>query len=214
MYLMDMNNDAIIFDVDGTLWNACPASAKGWNIGLAKLGIETRVTSAQIESVAGNPYEKCVDILLPGLKNQYPELLDILSSHEREVVKSVGGTLYDGVTHGIQTLASRYKIFLVSNCQDWYMKLFLNFSSCEPALTGFDCFGMSGLPKDQMLTRIKRNYSLNNPVYVGDTKEDESAASLANIEFIHVSYGFGSLVQKTQTFNSFIALLNYFLGTP
>ena len=67
-----MNNDTIIFDVDGTLWNACPASAKGWNIGLAKLGINKKVTSEQIESVAGNPYEKCVEILLPGLQKQYP----------------------------------------------------------------------------------------------------------------------------------------------
>lgn len=106
-----MINDAIIFDVDGTLWNACPASAKGWNIGLAKLGIDKKITSEQIESVAGNPYEKCVEILLPELQTQYPNLLDTLNDCEIEVVKSDGGTFYDGVIDGVKTLASSHKIF-------------------------------------------------------------------------------------------------------
>jgi len=207
-----MNNDIIIFDVDGTLWNACPASAKGWNIGLAKLGIDKKVTSKQIESVAGNPYDKCVEILLPGLQKQYPNLLDTLNNCEIEVVKSDGGTFYDGVINGIKTLASSHKILLVSNCQDWYMKLFLEFSGLEPLLAGFDCHGMSDLPKHEMLLRIKSNHSLNNPVYVGDTEGDESAANLASMNFIHVSYGFGSPAKEAKNFDSFAALLDYFEG--
>lgn len=207
-----MNNDTIIFDVDGTLWNACPVSAKGWNIGLAKLGIDKKVTSKQIESVAGNPYDKCVEILLPGLQKQYPNLLDTLNDCEIEVVKSDGGTFYDGVIDGIKTLASSHKIFLVSNCQDWYIKLFLEFSGLEPLLAGFDCHGMSGLPKHEMLTRIKSNHSLNNPVYIGDTEGDEAAANLAGMDFIHVSYGFGSSANKALNFDSFAALLDYFEG--
>lgn len=207
-----MNNDTIIFDIDGTLWNASPASAKGWNIGLTKLGIDKKVTAKQQESVAGNPYEKCVEILLPGLQKQYPNLLETLNDCEIEVVKAEGGTFYDGVIDGMKTLASSHKIFLVSNCQDWYMKLFLEFSGLEPLLAGFDCHGMSGLPKHKMLTRIKSDYSLNNPVYVGDTEGDESAANLAGIDFIHVSYGFGSPPNEALNFDSFAALLDYFEG--
>lgn len=207
-----MNNDAIIFDVDGTLWNACPASAKGWNIGLAKLGIDKKVTSKQIESVAGNPYDKCVEILLPGLQKQYPNLLDTLNECEIEVVKSDGGTFYNGVIEGIKTLASSYKIFLASNCQEWYMKLFLELSGLEPLLAGFDCHRMSNLPKHEMLLKIKSNHSLNNPVYVGDTEGDETAANLTGMEFIHVSYGFGSPANKAINFDSFAALLDYFKG--
>ncbi|MFZ2189792.1 MAG: HAD family hydrolase [Candidatus Magasanikiibacteriota bacterium] len=207
-----MNNDTIIFDVDGTLWNACPASAKGWNIGLAKLGIDKKITPNQIESVAGNPYNKCVEILLPGLQKQHPNLLDTLNDCEIEVVKSDGGTFYDGVIDGIKTLASSHKIFLVSNCQDWYMKLFLEFSGLEPLLAGFDCHGISSLSKHEMLTKIKSNHSLNNPVYVGDTEGDETAANLAGMDFIHVSYGFGSLANEALNFDSFAGLLDYFEG--
>jgi phosphoglycolate phosphatase len=55
--------DALIFDIDGTLWNASPASAKGWTRGLAQLGIDKAISAEQIEQVAGYPYEQCVDIL-------------------------------------------------------------------------------------------------------------------------------------------------------
>jgi len=204
-----MDNDAIIFDIDGTLWNACPASAKGWNIGLEKLGIEQKITSKQIENVAGNSYEKCIDILLPGFQEKYPELLDTLNSSEIEVVKSDGGKFYDGVINGIKALASSYKIFLVSNCQDWYMELFLKFSGLEPVLTGFDCHGMSGLPKHKMLKRIASDYALINPVYIGDTEGDESAAKLANMDFIHATYGFGKPQNEVKSFDSFDNILKY-----
>ncbi|AFG38304.1 putative phosphatase [Spirochaeta africana DSM 8902] len=209
---MLMNYDTIIFDIDGTLWNACPASAKGWNLGLASLGIDARVTAQQIEGVAGHPYATCVEMLLPGLQEQYPDLLDTLNNREIEVVKTDGGTLYEGVTEGIKILANSYKVFLVSNCQDWYMKIFLEFSGLEPFLTSFDCHGMSGLPKDQMLSRIQRTYCLHTPVYVGDTEGDESAARVAGMDFIHVSYGFGSAASAVKHVDSFSALLDYLEG--
>jgi phosphoglycolate phosphatase len=182
--------DALIFDIDGTLWNASPASAKGWNIGLTKLGIHQEVSSAQIEKVAGNPFEECVDLLLPGIRTHVPKLFDTLNKYETEVVRSEGGKFFDGVREGIWHLAKRTKIFLVSNCQEWYMELFLHFSNFKPVLAGFDCYGLSGLPKHDMLRKLKDNHSLYNPVYIGDTSGDETAARIAGMTFIHVAWGF------------------------
>ena len=201
------HNDALIFDIDGTLWNASPASAKGWNLGLVKLGIDRKVSSAQIEMVAGNPFEQCVDILLPGLRARYPELLDTLNDCESEVVKAEGGAFFDGVLEGITQLASAYKIFLVSNCQEWYLNLFLDFSGLRSVLAGFDCHGRAGLSKHDMLSRIKSNHALNNLVYIGDTASDERAAKEANIAFVYVSWGFGKPEGKPKTVNSFTELL-------
>jgi phosphoglycolate phosphatase len=177
--------DALIFDIDGTLWDASPACAKGWNRGLEKLGIDQRVSPAQIERVSGLPYEQCIDTLLPGLRTKFPDLFDKLNQFETEAVKSDGGEFFTGALEGIRHLAERYKIFLVSNCQEWYMGLFLNFSDLRPVLTGFDCHGLSGLPKNEMLSRIRDKHSLHNPVYIGDTDGDETAAKLADMAFIH-----------------------------
>lgn len=201
--------EAIIFDIDGTLWNASPASAKGWNQGLVKLGIDREVSVRQIEMVAGNPYEKCVDMLLPGFRARYPELLDTIERFEIEAVKSEGGEFFEGVIEGIIQLAEDHKIFLVSNCQDWYLILFLEFSGLKTVFTGYDCYGMSGLPKNEMLSRMKNNFSLKNSVYIGDTDGDETAARLANMDFIYVSWGFGKPKGNPITVKSFFKMVDY-----
>jgi phosphoglycolate phosphatase len=203
------NHDALIFDIDGTLWNACAASAKGWNNALVKLGIEQTVTAKQIESVAGLPFEDCIETLLPGLMNAYPHLLAAFNEGELEVVENEGGIFYEGVLDGIKLLSESHQIFLVSNCQDWYLKLFLELSGLEPLLAGYDCNGLSDLPKHDMLTNMISKYDLKNPVYIGDTASDEAACKQANLDFIHVCYGFGTTVNKSLSFDSFAAFVGY-----
>ena len=203
--------DALIFDIDGTLWNASPACAKGWNLGLEQLGIDRKVTPEQIEKVSGHPYEQCIDILLPGLRAKIPELFDMLNQCETEAVKSDGGKFFEGVLDGIRHLAEQYKIFLVSNCQEWYMTLFLDLSDLRPVLTGVDCHGLSGLPKNEMLSRIKDNHFLHDPVYIGDTAGDETAAKLAGVGFIHAAWGFGRPDGKPITAKTFKKLLDHLL---
>lgn len=203
-----MTHDALIFDIDGTLWNACPASAKGWNVGLVRLGIDQRVTSGQIASVAGNPYETCIDLLLPGQRARHPVLTEMLEECENQVVRSDGGAFYPGAVDGVTRLAGNYRIFLVSNCQAWYLDLFLCFSGLGPALSGVDCYGLSGVPKSGMLAKMKREHSLSNPVYIGDTAGDERAAASAGVDFIHAAWGFGTPTGKPKAVSSFAELLD------
>ncbi len=207
-----MNYDALIFDIDGTLWNASSASAKGWNRGLESLDIKKRVTPEEIESVTGNPYERCVDILLPGQRVKHSELLDRLDDYGARVVTSEGGEFFDGAIDGINRLASGYRVFLVSNCKEWYLNLFLRLSRLGPVLSGVDCNGMSGVAKNGMLSRMKRDHSLKNPVYIGDTASDGKEAALAGISFIHVAWGFGKPEGEARSVHSFAELLDYLRG--
>jgi phosphoglycolate phosphatase len=202
-----MVTDAVIFDIDGTLWNASSASASGWSLGLAQLGIRGRVTAEQIAMVAGRPYEKCVEALLPGMRVRHPGLLEVLSDCERASVERDGGTFYNGAFEAVSRLAREFDVFLVSNCQDWYLESFLGFSGLGPLLSGVDCHGRSGLPKSAMLSQMKRAHSLAAPVYVGDTAGDEAAARMAGITHIHVSWGFGQPEGNPMIVNSFAELL-------
>lgn len=202
-----LQRDALIFDIDGTLWDASAASAKGWNRGLAKLGIDRTVSAAQIKAVAGHPFEQCLDRLFPALRVQYPALLQTLNEYETEAVKAEGGTFFDGVRVGIVQLARTYQIFLVNNCQAWYLNLFLDCSSLRPVLVGVDCHGMSGLPKHEMLARLTRTHGLINPVYIGDTASDETAARIAGMGFIYMAWGFGKPEGEPRTVHSFSELL-------
>lgn len=200
--------DAVIFDLDGTLWDASSPSAQGWNLGLAKLGIPSEVSAEQMSMVTGSPVEECVDTLLPGMRTKHPHLLDTLSGCEEAVVRRVGGRFYEGALEAVSELASCSRVFLVSNCQEWYLRLFLDLSELGPALSGFDCHGASGLPKSEMLSRMKRTRSLVEPVYVGDTAGDEVAAQSAGVAHVHVSWGFGKPAGKPRIVDSFTELLD------
>ena len=133
----------------------------------------------------------------------------MINQCETEGVRSDGGDFFDGALEGIRQLSERYKIFLVSNCQEWYLELFLDISNLRSVLTGFDCHGLSGLPKNEMLSRLKDNHSLHYPVYIGDTAGDETAAELAGMAFIHVAWGFGQPEGRPKTVNAFSELLGY-----
>jgi phosphoglycolate phosphatase len=71
---------------------------------------------------------------------------------------------------------------------------------------------MSGQHKNEMLSDIKIKYALKKPVYIGDTEGDEAACKIANIDFIHVTYGFGSSKKNIVNFDSFNSLVAYFEG--
>ena len=202
-----MVSDAVVFDIDGTLWNASSASARGWNLGLGQLGAKAKVTAEQIAMVAGSPYESCVEALLPGMRARYPGLLEVLGGCERVSVERDGGTFYDGALEAVSRLARELDVFLVSNCQEWYLESFLGFSGLGALLSGVDCHGRSGLPKSEMLSQMKRAHSWAAPVYVGDTAGDEAAARMAGLTHIHVSWGFGQPEDDPMTVDSFAELL-------
>ena len=204
-----MKFDSVIFDVDGTLWNASPGSAKGWEIAFREIGEDIKVTAEQIESIAGKPFDECVETLFPGLQLKYPDVLDKLSEGEKTALIKEGGDFYQGVLDGIPELARQKDVYLVSNCQDWYMELFLDFSGLRKVISGYDSNGMSGNPKDIMLQNIKSKYSLNNPIYVGDTAGDETACKKAKVPFLHATYGFGTPIENPPTADSFQAVLDY-----
>lgn len=204
--------DAVIFDIDGTLWNASPSSARGWNLGLGKLGIEGEISAEQMAMVTGNPIEDCIDMLLPGMRVEHPGLLDVLGRCEEAVVRREGGQFHEGGLEVISELARDSQVFLVSNCQEWYLRLFLDLSELGPLLSGSDCHGRSGLAKSEMLSSMKRTHSLVEPVYVGDTASDEAAAQLAEVDYIHVSWGFGKPTGAPRIVHSFPELLAHLRG--
>lgn len=202
--------DGLIFDLDGTLWDATVSTATAWNIALAEVGSEKRVTADDIRSVAGKPFDECVDILFPGILQQYRDLNTLLDTYEMKYVAMHGGVLYDGVRDGIQNLAQRHQLFIVSNCDTWYLNLFFDQTDLRTKFTGFDCNGMSGIGKEQMLRNLQKNFSMKNLVYVGDTVGDEQSANLAGVPFMHASYGFGTAVHPVQSFRSFTEIVSFF----
>lgn len=205
-----MKYDAIIFDLDGTLWNANQSCTDAWNTFLEEHNYPFRISLKSMDDITGTPMDYAIDTLLPGVRNDYEDIKNILSSYERIMVGKNGGDLYPDVTVGIHDLSSCFKIFIVSNCEEWYLHKFIDFSGFGPLLTGFDCHGSSGVEKHLMISNLRDKHQLKNVVYVGDTIYDKSAAELSYTDFIQVTYGFGEPISdcvKCKTFSELQELL-------
>jgi len=198
-----MKYHSIIFDLDGTLWDATPATANGWNEALKVLGIQNRVTREDIRRVTGQPNEKCIEMLLPGMSKKYRNLYDLLASYESLGINSEGGELYEGVQTIIPLLASKFPLFIVSNCEDWYLDLFFKKYDLKNYFKDADCFGSSKKPKSVMIRQLVEKHKLKAPVYVGDTASDQQAANETDVDFIFCDYGFGTIENPSPSINSF-----------
>ncbi len=204
--------DALIFDLDGTLWDAATPTARGWNDALAELGAQTRVTVEGIRSVAGTPFVGCVEILVPELCPPTEAALRTIDLREEEALRESGGTLFPMVERGLQRLAAAYPLYLVSNCQDWYLDLFFDESGLGGHFAGSDCNGCSGLPKAGMLSRLAKNVGMERSVYVGDTQGDHDSALAAAMSFAFARYGFGEVAEEVLGFDTFGALVEHYLS--
>lgn len=205
--------DALIFDLDGTLWDAAVPTARGWNEALAELGAETRVTVDGIRSVAGTPFLGCVEILVPEICPPTEAMLKTIDVREEQAIAESGGTLFAGVEPGLERLASVYPLYLVSNCQAWYLDLFFAKTGLQKHFAGADCNGYSGHSKREMLDRLAKSQGLTGAVYVGDTQGDHDSAREAGLSFAFARYGFGSVAEAVPAFDAFEALVEHFVAS-
>ncbi len=197
--------DSIIFDVDGTLWDASRACAFAWTQAAREFGLHDRaVTPSDIRRVSGLPFSDCVEQIFGDLPSSDVEALGgLIDSSERRAVESEGGDLFSGVVEGVAALSEEFHLSVVSNCQAWYLQAFLNRSRLRRYFQGADCYGNSQVPKAQMISSMVERFSLSSPVYVGDTSGDHQASSDAGVAFGYVSYGFGQTNHPDHEFSSF-----------
>lgn len=204
-----MPYDAIIFDIDGTLWNTLPTCTKSWNQALEQLGVSNRVTDEQIRSVMGTPQDEAIAKLLPELYAKHQNLVDQLSQQEGLVISQEGGVFYPNVLQGVNALSEQTPIYLVSNCQTWYLNLFIKLSGLADCLTDTDCWGNAKASKTHMLLGLQQKHGFKQAVYIGDTVRDQVAAREAGFDFIYAAYGFGEVEGDPLSFDDSEELIHY-----
>jgi phosphoglycolate phosphatase len=185
--------DALVFDLDGTLWDTCETCAIAWNAEIARLGIVYRtMTAADVRAVSGQPHLDGIRAAFPGLaETDVVRLADATAIADNAAIARDGGALYPGVREHVPALARRLPLMIVSNCQGGYVETFLAWSGLEASFGDFECWGNTGATKAENLRAVIARNRLRAPLFVGDTEGDRGAAVANGVAFVYASYGYG-----------------------
>lgn len=189
-----MKKTAVIFDLDGTLWDASDTIAPAWNEWCAAHGISRRFTPEDCRSYCGKTLPEIARFVFPDADPAWAEWV-VNGCCEAECVPLAerGGRLYPETERVLAELHERYFLAVVSNCGLGYIEAFFSgnhtaryFDDCENA-------ARTGLSKGENIRLVLARNGIEQAVYVGDTEGDRLAANSAGVPFIHAAYGYGQV---------------------
>ncbi|MCR5153316.1 MAG: HAD family hydrolase [Lachnospiraceae bacterium] len=206
------NTDSLIFDLDGTLWDTTEVAAKIWQeIAGDYPQTNTKVDKAKLRSLYGLPLKDISHALFTDIPEKLAEEIVSRCVVEQCPYLEKHGAILMGDIEGVfKKLSEKYRLFIISNCEDGYIQSFLKAYDLSSLITDFDCPGMSGFLKADNIKRMVKKHGLKSPVYVGDTKGDMEAAKEAGVSFAFAAYGFGSASEYDYRLNEVADLLKLF----
>ena len=202
-----MDIDAIIFDLDGTLWDSCRVVAESWGKTLRQLGCaDWEPKPETISGIMGMTAEEITAALFSRYGERGREICLQCIHGENEYIARHGGDLYPGVRETLAALWEIWPLFIVSNCLEGYIECFLESSGLGPLFRDHVCEGDTGLKKAGNIRLLAERHGLEHPVYVGDTAADERSAREAGCPFVFASYGFGKAERPDAAIAAFAEL--------
>ena len=240
---MNQKYDAIIFDVDGTLWDATETMAKAYSAASEEMSRKYRAqgimlapksfTGTQIRRELGQPTIEIFHHLYPELEDLFAagkrtaesdaeaetareDILEVSIVYEYDYLRRYGAMLYDRLSETLEELGKTYPLFIVSNCEKGYIELFTGFSQTGELFADWLCYGDTLVEKDRTIRIVMEKHGLKNPVYVGDILKDALSSRRAGVDFIWASYGFGEVPDElcSGKIRSFSELPSLLSGMP
>jgi phosphoglycolate phosphatase len=193
---------ALIFDLDGTLADTVPAIADAVNLTMIEMGFPTRSVEEIRGYIGKGPKHLISESLPKDVLEANPEILTkALSLYDKAYEKTHLNTdkLYDGLEEAIITLSKYYKIAVLSNKQDAYVKALINQllpeGICELAYGSVD--GVPSKPDPAVALKIAEELGVEHYecILIGDSEIDILTAENAGFDILSVSWGY---VSKTK----------------
>ena len=194
-----MSKQGIIFDLDGTLWDASQSNAPAWNVELERHSeITKRITVEDIQGYMGKTIDEIAKIALPDMETgKSVPILKKCCKEEIVALRQHGGILFPKLEETLEVLHKKYHLFIVSNCQDGYVQAFLDYHKLNQYFDDIEMAGRTGKNKAENIKLIVERNRLDKAVYVGDTEGDYNSTKEAGLPFIFAAYGFGN-VENTE----------------
>ena len=188
-------NKAILFDLDGTLWDTVEGVVCSWNEVLAKHPeAHASLTVKDMASYMGKTTLEIARLMIPTITDEERvAIMDECAENEHEYLRAHRAfRLFDGIRETLPELCREYPLYIISNCESGYIELFLELTGFEAYFAGHTCPGDTGLTKGENIRLILQKHDIDRAFYLGDTTGDERATRIAGIPFVHAAYGFGT----------------------
>ena len=199
----------VIFDLDGTLWNSSANVAASWNIVIEReTDSDVRLSAEDIARNMGKTMNEIADADFGWLpeKERYA-LARKCEEFENGYITEHGGDLYEGVRETLKMLHDAgVQMSVVSNCQEGYVKAFMDSMDMWKFFKDYEEWGRSGLLKADNIKLVMERNGIEKAVYVGDIQRDSDAAHEAGIPCIYAAYGFGEIKDAVARIDRFDAL--------
>jgi len=186
----------LIFDLDGTLWDAISGLTIAWNAAMAKEGQDIHFTDAIMKGYMGLTPEETCPLAFPNRTRA--EQMRLFRACFQSAINYLGrhpGMLYPFEEKVLAELSETYDLYLVSNSDKGYVENYLNACAMGKYFKGHVCAGDTGAPKWRNIRYIMEQNSIKEALYIGDTEKDRLETKTAGIPFIWAAYGFGVRVQ-------------------
>lgn len=202
------NRAALIFDMDGTLWDSSEQIVTSWNQTMSRFPqVREKLTLERLQKELGKTMDRIAVSLLPYLpQEEAVKIIQICGEEENRFLEEHGAVLYDGVEETLKELCSQRELYIVSNCQSGYIEAFLKYYGFGRYFKDIECYGNTMHGKADNIRLLMTRRGLTQAVYAGDTSGDENACRQAGIPFIYASYGFGTVSQPDTVIHSFTDL--------
>lgn len=190
---------ALIFDLDGTLADTVPAIAEALNLTLTEMGYPTH-SIEEIKTFIGKGPRHLVSEALPkDVRENEPKIVEkAIELYTKMYKKTYMNTteLYDGIKEAIITLSQYYKIAVLSNKQDAYVKNLVN-QLLPQGICTIACGTIDNIPaKPDPTIALKMVEELGVSHYecmlIGDSDIDILTAENAGLDILSVSWGYVS----------------------
>ena len=180
---------AIIFDLDGTLWDTTREVGKVWYEVAKKYNVD--IKDDQIKNIMGLTKSEIISYFFGDNIDLGKKFITECQNKENKYLSKFGGKIYENTIRTIKALYKKYNLFIVSNCQAGYLDAFLNYYDLKIYFKDYETSENTGKDKEFNIKAILERNRIEDATYVGDTQKDYLASKSNNIKFIWAKYGFG-----------------------
>lgn len=190
-----MKIDAIIFDLDGTLWDCNEQVYSSWCKCIEERDdITKQLTYEELKSAMGLNEQEFTAKLFPEQSIEFrKEIFARCCEVENKLLAEVGGKAFDGMAETLRELSQTRSLAIVSNCGEGYIEAYLASMGTAECFSDTENAGRTGLSKAENIRLVAERNGYKNPVYVGDTVWDKISAETAGVPFVFAEYGFGDI---------------------